>query len=284
MSSLKDLKEIQIEISKCKDSECANKGIVNEPECGRIPRGLYVEDPGREADVIVVGFNPGPVGSIGGRPYTIINPEKKLEKVGKLVAKYEELPEPLPPLPLLEKLKKCLRNNEFNERNFYKECLHEELRYLAPVISFELTRDWEKGYFGRMRKFIETFCGKVLELNFENINICWTNLVKCEGDIESIKANVIHQRCSEKFLRRELELYKAKHIFTAGKDALNFLKTPELLKDRYIIGIPHPTGRSRPLFNDLLKKIETCCPEALKKLKEAIESKGAIWLLDEDPP
>jgi hypothetical protein len=92
--------KIRERMSECR--RCATD-ISNNPAMGQIPRGAYIDNPTREVDVVVVGLNPGPVGSGRGKPYeipetimkTVIDdlPAKIASHGGKLVSEWLKLVE-----------------------------------------------------------------------------------------------------------------------------------------------------------------------------------------------
>jgi len=85
-------------------------------------------------------------------------------------------------------------------------------------------------------------------------DILWTELVKCESlqGSKKIPKNTI-QFCTKKFLLKELASMSKIPIIALGNDAYYFCVNEA--PDRFVIGVPHPTGAWQQLKN-LNKKIK----------------------------
>jgi len=127
----------------------------------------------------------------------------------------------------------------------------------------------DKGYYGKLREFAE-------KLGFKG-PILWTDVVKCQKDIDKNKKSELPaqtiRNCVNEYLLEEVE--KAPEnwpIIACGKVAFNAVSY--LFLDRLIIGIPHVTGS----YGDFSKL--SSCPEKMRKIKKLLtESKGK-WYKD----
>jgi hypothetical protein len=266
-------------MSECR--RCAT-GISNNPAMGQIPRGAYIDDPIRGVDVVVVGLNPGPVGSGGGKPYeipetimkTVIDdlPAKIASHGGKLVSEWLKLVE------LASAPSKEPGVFRFDEVKFYAQSyLGEEVnvkeeKYLAPQIVFYLTEK-VNDYFRKLRELV-----KLLGFS-ETPNIYWTNLVKCEGREPSNQTKDI---CYGRFLEEELrdQALKEKWIIAVSGDVYEYLS--KKYGDRVVVGTIHPTGKylryDREKFDRLLAHLRDSRVAA--EIRRKIEMRKRCWLTD----
>lgn len=103
-------------------------------------------------------------------------------------------------------------------------------------------------YFKRTRDLITS-------LGFYG-NILWTDLVKCERFSKNGVLPIQTLRvCINKYLKNEIELFKAPVIFTLGNLAFDFCALS--FPNHFVVGIPHPTGPYiNKVFSELKSKIE----------------------------
>jgi hypothetical protein len=253
------------QISDC--AECGDQlGVANNPKKGQIPRGLYIDDPRQEVDVVVIGFNPGPVGYKKGGPYPIEKKnivEKALVSLGyhtsKKIWEWQRL---------LTEVEQEIKLG-FDEVDFYKKCYENnfEEKHLASQIVFDLTKNVKGSYYEKLLSFVKWFLQK------ENPNIFWTNVVKCESKCKKI--GCVHEeavnRCYEKFLKKEMQIQNLtqKWIIVVSKRACTVLFSR--LNDRKIVGVPHPTGGGGVNFRRMMNFLR---PED----RESIENIKRCWL------
>lgn len=108
-------------------------------------------------------------------------------------------------------------------------------------------------YDTRARKHHKRAKDLVTALGFKG-PILWTELVKCQFkediDIKSLPERTMEE-CIKNYLRKEIKLFPKFPIIALGNDVFEFcsLRFPE----RIVIGIPHPSGRSRK-SNEFYKK------------------------------
>lgn len=126
------------------------------------------------------------------------------------------------------------------ERKYYKE---NELSYNTTKEYFERKISKLK-YFKILRNFAK-------EIGLGE-SILWTDLCKCENKIkESLPPLQTFRTCIKKFLKKELEVFPNIPIIAVGNQSFNALCY--MYPDRFIIGIPHPTGTKNTLFNQLFE-------------------------------
>lgn len=100
-------------------------------------------------------------------------------------------------------------------------------------------------YFKRTRDLITL-------LGFDG-NILWTDLTKCECLGKNGRVPVQTLRvCINKFLRKEVELFKCSTIFALGNIAFDFCALS--FPNHFVVGLPHPSG-SYGNFNKLKKRV-----------------------------
>lgn len=110
--------------------------------------------------------------------------------------------------------------------------------FYKEKIFFERYFPWDFYKYAREFSDIVGFDGDIL----------WTELVKCESQQgnNKIPKNTI-KLCINKFLLKELAIMPNDPIVALGNDAYDFClkETP----DRFVIGVPHPTGAWQQLKN-----------------------------------
>jgi len=100
-------------------------------------------------------------------------------------------------------------------------------------------------YFKRTRDLITL-------LGFDG-NILWTDLAKCECLGKNGRVPIQTLRvCINKFLRKEIEIFKCSTIFALGNIAFDFCALS--FPNHFIVGLPHPSG-SYGDFNKLKKRV-----------------------------
>lgn len=119
-------------------------------------------------------------------------------------------------------------------------------------------------YFKRTRDLISI-------LGFDG-NILWTDLAKCECLDKNGKLPIQTLRvCINKFLRKEVELFKCTTIFALGNIAFDFCALS--FPDHFIIGIPHPSG-SHGDFDKLKKRVLSNKKYFIKNILERRDRNG----------
>jgi hypothetical protein len=283
----KDIEELREKIAKCQRSErCL--GIANNPSEGQIPRGLYLES--ENVDVIVVGVSPGPVGKRKGGEYTLSKSDfqQKLNEIYERLGSerrnlWEEVLKPKQEgEPVWEEEGKI----KFDEKALYKKAILKQY-HVASEIAFLLTKDVNQ-YFQKVRQLLETL-GDVL--GYHPPNILWTNIVKCESECgkESCIQDDSFGACYDRYLKEELNHSEIRDrpIVALAQRGYNFLHGRTELRNRVILGVPHPTGAGAN-FNRLMNAIRngkvyvelagTCGPkkvgDALVETLETLEKEG----------
>jgi len=103
-----------------------------------------------------------------------------------------------------------------------------------------------KPYFKRTRDLITV-------LGFDG-DILWTDLVKCEGlDKNGIPPIQTLRVCINRFLRKEVDIFKCSTIFALGNVAFDFCALS--FPNHFIVGLPHPSG-SYGVFIRLKNKVQ----------------------------
>jgi len=224
---------------------------------GRIPRGLYIEDPNKPVDIIIAGINPGLPYGYSAKPFVVNMDLEDKSLCQDMNMDFESLQD------ILKILKDVMGGTKrFNESEFYRRCYEEFVEEqekrkklaLASQIAFRLMKNKDR-YFTRLRELAKSLLQK------NEINILWTNFVKCdtqrkegnkikELEEEGIKIDV----CIEKFLIRELEAFPNEPIIIAAKvlrDLSQKIKK-NIEKRPHIVLAPHPSSR---ISNDKWNKI-----------------------------
>lgn len=116
------------------------------------------------------------------------------------------------------------------ERQYY---IKNSIKYSSILRYFLESNLHNAPYFKRTRDLISG-------LNF-NGDILWTDLAKCEclGQNGSIPIQTLRV-CINRFLRKEIEIFKCSTIFALGNDAYRFCALS--FPNHFIVGIPHPSG------------------------------------------
>lgn len=131
----------------------------------------------------------------------------------------------------------------------------------------------EHYYYKEVRKFIRNLGmrGPIL----------WSDLAKCQKGEEYPLSLQTIRRCSDKFLKHEMD-YVGKDwvLIGVGRNAYNALTY--LKAENLLLGIPHPTG-SYGTFSDMMEKINKS-HSCIEDIKEKIEKGGypykALWIND----
>jgi hypothetical protein len=72
-------------------------------------------------------------------------------------------------------------------------------------------------------------------------NILWTDLAKCECLGENGRLPIQTLRvCINRFLRKEIEVFKCSTVFALGNVAFDFCALS--FPNHFIVGLPHPSG------------------------------------------
>jgi len=159
------------------------------------------------------------------------------------------------------------------------KCKKEEKEYylknnLSPdsvQTFFEESELKQKPYFKRTRDLIT-------KLGFEG-DILWTDLAKCECSGKNGILPIQTLRvCINKFLRKEINIFKSQVIFALGNKAFNFCALS--FPDHFIVGLYHPSGSygdfhrlKNDVFNNTRKYVDL-----LSKRKDTKENIIAIHL------
>lgn len=124
--------------------------------------------------------------------------------------------------------------------------------YLQAYEQKKLTYGYVKGIFEKKIKEAEYYKSLrklVKELGLGRA-ILWTELCKCENKTKRKPPLQTFRMCMKNFLREELELFPKTPIIVAGKQAFEVLSC--MFPDRFVIGVPHPTGKySNSKFDQL---------------------------------
>ena len=129
-----------------------------------------------------------------------------------------------------------------DERNYY---LEKGITYASIRGYFHDSNLKNKSYYKKTREMISL-------LGFDG-DILWTDLVKCELVSKKGKLPVSTFRvCINRFLRKEIELFKNSTIIALGNDSFKFCALS--FPNHFIIGLPHPNARGD--FYDLKRKID----------------------------
>ena len=117
----------------------------------------------------------------------------------------------------------------------------ERVYYKSKSLSYAATKDYWEGalkdssnYYKRLRKLAD-------QLGLSG-TILWTELAKCENDLE-IKHPPLQtlRTCANLYLLNELKLIPSEWpLIVAGRDAYKALAY--MCPSRAVIGVPHPTG------------------------------------------
>jgi len=133
------------------------------------------------------------------------------------------------------------------------KCKNKEREYyLSKGIKFDSLSGYffesnlnNRPYFKRTRDLITL-------LGFDG-DILWTDLAKCEclGKNGEIPIQTLRV-CINRFLRKEVELFKCSTIFALGNVAFDFCALS--FPNHFIVGLPHPSG-SYGDFTKLKKRV-----------------------------
>ncbi len=154
------------------------------------------------------------------------------------------------------------------ERQYY---LAEGIKYDSLLKYFIKSNLKNRPYFKRTRDIITL-------LGFDG-NILWTDLAKCEclGKNGSVPIQTLRV-CINRYLRKEIELFKSPTIFALGNIAFNFCALS--FPNHFVVGLPHPSGTYGD-FNKLKKKIvsrEKYFTNHISKIKDSNGNNRAIHL------
>lgn len=148
------------------------------------------------------------------------------------------------------------------ERDYY---LAKGIKYESVVGYFFESNLSSRPYFKRTRDLIT-------RLGFDG-DILWTDLVKCESLGKNGKIPVQTLRvCINRFLRKEINLFKCSTIFALGNVAFDFCALS--FPDHFIVGIPHPTG-SHGNFGKLNKRITSNPKQFIEKISNKKDNHGS---------
>jgi len=142
--------------------------------------------------------------------------------------------------------------------------------YMKEGISYESVKEYffsgsrpisREKYFSQLRKIVG-------ELGLGTA-ILWTDLCKCEDKTKGISPPMqTFRTCVRNFLRNELELFPAAPLIAVGNQSFQALCY--LFPDRFVIGVPHPTGsygNFSQLFNEK-ERLKTCYKNMARLLKD----------------
>ncbi|MCJ7759567.1 uracil-DNA glycosylase family protein [Candidatus Bathyarchaeota archaeon] len=158
-------------ITPCED-------VVNDPESGRIPRCLVLEERSGAEGVVIVGINPG-------------------------------------------QAKPAERKFFMNERSY------------SSMLSIWKEHVRDRRYYKGLREVADSlgYTGPIL----------WTELVKCQSEKKGRRISPQTMRsCISRYLEKELAIFSDFPIIAVGNQAFDYCSLR--FADRFVIGIPHPTG------------------------------------------
>jgi len=149
----------------------------------------------------------------------------------------------------------------------------------AKITYQDITRYWTDNlrdygrYYRPIRNFIYQSCGQ--------INILWTDTVKCQkADENGWDVNTV-RRCATSYLKRELiSLPPDWPALAIGNHAFKLL--PYICTDRLIIGIYHPGQKANKFRSTYFDSDQNLLAKYVLKIRELIESgdKSAYFLDD----
>lgn len=147
------------------------------------------------------------------------------------------------------------------EREYY---LNNGIKFSSITDYFENEKLKDIPYFKKAR-------GLITLLGFDG-DILWTDLAKCEcsGKNGSLPIQTLRV-CINKFLRKEIELFKCTTIFALGNDAFKFCALS--FPDHFIVGLPHPSG-SYGNFHKLNKIVMADTQRFIKNINETRDDVG----------
>jgi len=223
------INELREKMLGCKE-RC--NGVLNDIGNGIIPRGMIYEASCSSGDsplIVVVGPNPGN------------SSKKEKEKVKEI-----------------NKINNLLKGLGFDGKP-------EE--FFGKVNSSQSKNDSGEEYYPKIRKFIQCVM-ETLICDNGDMEIYWTELIKCEGKINCYIIN----KCYENYLKEEINLLKKlcqkRYFISIGKSSYEFLDSIPEMKEEFLIGIPHPSGRNKWYsYNDLCNKKEDLIVEVQNLLK-----------------
>jgi len=151
---------------------------------------------------------------------------------------------------------------------------------------------WEEGEGVRDRPYYGRLRGLVKALGISG-PILWTDTVKCEkkrggAAFSHPRFRATVRRCVAKYLTHELKACPHDWIaIGAGTDA--FAALTLLCPDRFVLGVPHPTGQYqapndfRRLFKSFDRGPYVLHPQYVEKFEKelAADRDGALWLSPE---
>ena len=148
-------------------------------------------------------------------------------------------------------------NAKEKERNHFRNCYIEKAPLYECYCHFWEEKLKNARYYSNLRDLAR-------RLGFKGA-ILWTELCKCERDKRRYRVVPIQTlvTCMESFLKRELEAVNSNVPIIAASN-IAYQALCYSFPDRFIIGVPHPTG-SKGHFKELLRYID----KAKKRIEKA---------------
>jgi hypothetical protein len=172
----------------------------------------------------------------------------------------------------------CGLNPGKSRKKDQEEEYHVKHRSYESVVTFWHDKGYDHPYHRKLRQLVRA-------LNLAG-PILWTDTVKCQGPgFSHLRFPNTVRCCVPRYLRRELKACPADWIAVAvGRDAFATfgLECP----GRFVLGVPHPTGRySAKDFDGLLDDNARIKPRFLDEFtkERAKDKNGALWLTSAKP-
>ena len=148
-------------------------------------------------------------------------------------------------------------NAKEKERNHFRNCYIEKAPLYECYCHFWEEKLKNARYYSNLRDLAR-------RLGFKGA-ILWTEVCKCERDKRRYRVVPIQTlvTCMESFLKRELEAVNSNVPIIAASN-IAYQALCYSFPDRFIIGVPHPTG-SKGHFKELLRYID----KAKKRIEKA---------------
>lgn len=198
--------------------------------------------------------------------------DKAINKIGENLVRCDLKCEGINNNPKRGVIPRCLIQEK---RNGKKKCIvvglnpgkcnaKERKYYLNNGISFVSLA----GYFDQIqnRRYFKEARELITLLGFDG-DILWTDLAECEclGKNGEIPIQTLRV-CINRFLRKEIDLFKHSTIFALGNVAFNFCALS--FPNHFIVGLPHSSG-SYGTFSKLKKKVQANKRHFIKCISKA---------------